>query len=451
MRVSPSALQTTPRTIPALPRRPPWRRGELRTCWRALWTSRLLVLASGVLGVLEFRPASSSGNFDPARLTAPFSYTGNLLVAPLARWDSVWYLAIARHGYGHVPARTAFYPLYPLLIRGVGDVLGSNLLAGVAISLVCFGVGLVALHRLVALELDAEHAELCVLLVAFAPMAFFFSAVYTEALFLALSVACVYAARKGRWAWAGVLGGLAAASRNTGVLLIVPFALLYLYGPRADFPACSLESVRHTRNRVPAGAMRLLAQLAPRYRVRPSLAFMLLVPAGLGAYVLGLALTTGNGLQPFGVENLWYRQFIPLGGLWQGAIAAFDGARQLLHGPPPPTYFATAAGDSLAVAGQNLMLFAFLIGGVVACIGVFRRLPFAYGAYVAIALAAALSYPVAPQPLASLPRYEVVLFPLFMWAATWVRRRGVATLAIAAGAVLLGFFTAEFATWHFVA
>ena len=73
------------------------------------------------------------------------------------------------------------------------------------------------------------------------------------------------------------------------------------------------------------------------------------------------------------------------------------------------------------------------------------------GLYATVALAQALSYPVTPQPLSSLPRYELVLFPLFMWGAIWVRRRGLAVQAIAVSAVLLGVFTAEFATWRFVA
>ncbi len=68
-----------------------------------------------------------------------------------------------------------------------------------------------------------------------------------------------------------------------------------------------------------------------------------------------------------------------------------------------------------------------------------------------IALAMPLSYPVSPQPLASLPRYEVVLFPLFMWAAQWSARRRLSEPVLAAGAVMLGLFTAEFATWRFVA
>ena len=132
-------------------------------------------------------------------------------------------------------------------------------------------------------------------------------------------------------------------------------------------------------------------------------------------------------------------------------MAAWDGLRQILHGPPPPLYFTAAGGNPLTVAGQNLMLFGFLVLGLVACVGAFRRLPVAYGAYTVAALAMPLSYPVGPQPLASLPRYEVVLFPLFIWGAMWVRRRRITVPAVAGLAVLLGLFTAEFATWRFVA
>jgi hypothetical protein len=435
-------MRAEPVTLPIRSRSLRWvDREALRAAWPAFWTSRLLVFASGVLAVLSFGKAGGWEGFDPLRLTTPFGYFGNLLAAPVARWDSVWYLTIARSGYDHAAARTAFFPLYPLLIRGLGYVTRSDLVAGVLISLVAFAVALMLMHRLVSLELDSELARLSLLLIAFCPMAYFFSAVYSESLFLALSLGCIWQARNGRWMWAGLLGGLGAATRGTGIALIVPLVLLFLYGPRLDRPPV------HTA----AGAPRL-RRLVPRYRPTPALAWVLLVPAGLGAYVLGLALISGHGLTPFGAERAWFRHFAgPFGGVWDGVVAAWEGLRQLIHGPPPPVYFTPAGGNALSVAGQNLMLFAFLIVGAIALVGTFRRLPFAYGAYCLVSLALPLSYPVTPQPLSSLPRYEVVLFPLFMWSAWWLRRRQLATAGLAALAVLLGLFTAEFATWRFVA
>lgn len=415
------------------------KREAWRIAWQAIWTSRLVVLASGVLAVLSFGRAPNTEGFDPSGLTAPFGYFGNLLAAPFARWDSVWYLAIAHGGYAHQPARTAFFPLYPLVLRGVGVVIGSDLIAGVVVSLAAFTLALVLLYRLVALELDQGLARITVTLIAFCPMAYFFSAVYSESLFLALSVGCILSARLGRWGSAGLLGGLAAASRNSGVVLLVPVLLIFLYGPRAD--------------REPtAPRLTLARKLLPRYTISWSILWAGLIPVGLGAYLGWLALKTGDGLAPFHVQQVWFRHFAgPFGGVWDGAVAAWDGLRQLLHGPPPPIYFNKAGGDPLIVAGQNLMLFGFLVLGAIACVGVFRRLPVAYGGYALASLAMPLSYPVTPQPLASLPRYEVVVFPLFMWGAGWVARRQITVPAVAALAVLLGLFTAEFATWRFVA
>jgi hypothetical protein len=413
---------------------------SIRVAWRALWTSRLVVWAAGVLAVLAIGRKPGTGAYDPARITEPFGYFGNLVVAPFARWDSVWYLAIAHGGYDHEPARTAFFPLYPLLTRGLGVIVRSDLVAGVIVSMVAFGIALVLLHQLVTLELGPERARATVMLIAFCPMAYFFSAVYSESLFLALSVGCILQARLGRWGSAGLLGGLAAASRNGGIVLLVPLLLLFLYGPRADRPAVARSG--------DAGLRRLL----PRHPVEPALAWTLLVPAGLAAYVGWLAIATGDGLAPFHAQQVWFRHFDgPFGGVWDGAVAAWDGLRQLLHGPPPPVYFKASGGDAITDAGQNLMLFGFLVLAAFSVVGAFRRLPLAYGAYSLVALAIPLSYPVGPQPLASLPRYESVLFPLFMWGAAWLAERRLTDAGIGASAVLLGLFTAEFVTWRFVA
>jgi hypothetical protein len=389
--------------------------------WRALWLSRLVVWLSGAGAVLVWGLASRARAFDPAGYTRPFAHAGDVLAAPAARWDSAWYLLIAHDGYRRETARSAFFPLYPALVRAAGFVTGSALVGGVLVSLAAFAVALVLLHRLTELELGRDAARATVLVTAFFPMAFFHTAVYSEAVFLAFSVGAFYAARSGRWAWAGALGALGAMTRSAGVLLVVPLALLYLHD--------------HQR------------------RVRDVL-WIALVPLGLASFCLWLAATGSDGLAPFRAQEVWFRHFAgPFGGVGDGAVAAWDGARQLLSGSRDHVYFTRAAGDPFAIAGHNLVLFAFLLAGVPALIGVLRRLPLAYGAYVLAAFALALSYPVTPQPLMSLPRFEAVLFPLFMWLGWWTSRGGPwrERIVLSVSAAGLAVFSAQFATWHWVA
>jgi len=85
-------------------------------------------------------------------------------------------------------------------------------------------------------------------------------------------------------------------------------------------------------------------------------------------------------------------------------------------------------------------------------VGVLRRLPLAYGAYVIAALALPLSYPVTPQPLMSIPRYLLVLFPLAMWLAAWLAERPhLQRPALVVSALLMVFSWRSFSTWHWVA
>jgi hypothetical protein len=157
-------------------------------------------------------------------------------------------------------------------------------------------------------------------------------------------------------------------------------------------------------------------------------------------------------MSPFHVQEIWQRHFTgPLVGAWDGLRAAWDGLRQLASGSRTPVYFKLAAGDPFRIAGQNIMLFSFLAVGLVALVGVLRRMPLAYGLYVGAALLLPLSTPVSAQPLMSMPRFLAVLFPLHLWAAAWAQERGHLRPVLIGGTVLLGLFTAEFAAWTFVA
>jgi hypothetical protein len=242
---------------------------------------------------------------------------------------------------------------------------------------------------------------------------------------------------------------------------MLPAVMLYLYGPREDRapdfqPGRSpVAAARRRWSDLPGASSRLhvLARLRPSYRLRGDVLWLGLVPGGLVLYMAYLALDGGSALLPFHAQGVWGRHFAgPYVGVWDGLKAAFEGARQLLSFQRHHTYFPAAGGSSFVDAGHNLMLLAFLLVAIPAIVGVLRKLPLAYGAYVIAALALPLSYPVASQPLMSLPRFLVVLFPLNIWLARWLAERPRARMpALVGSAALMALFVAQFATWHWVA
>ena len=438
----------------------PARMLALRASWRALWSSRLLVWCVGVATVAVFGFGPDRKAFNPPGVTGGFGWLGNLLAAPAARWDSAWYLVIARYGYRpdlgvYTASRTAFFPLYPLGLRAISWLGAPPILAGVLVSVGAFAFALYGIHRLCTLELardargalagerTADAARLAVLLMAFAPMAFFFSAVYSESLYLALSVGLFWSARNGRWAWVGALGALAAATRSAGVVLVVPALIIYLYGPRED----------RQPDRVAARAAGLRAHLAFRYRPRRDALWLALAPLGVLLYCAYLGLAGGDPLAPLHAQQIWHRQFAgPFVGMWDGLRAAFEGVRQLLSMQRHRLYFPTEGDSPFVTAGHNLELLVFMAAAIPAVVGVVRRLPLAYGAYVIAALALPLSDPAKAQPLMSLPRFLVVLFPLFIWLGAWLAERPRAQRpALLLSGTLMAFYLAQFSTWHWVA
>jgi Gpi18-like mannosyltransferase len=152
-----------------------------------------------------------------------------------ARWDSGWYLDIARHGYMFIPGKqsnVAFFPLYPYLVRFVHYFIplphdAGWLLIGIIIANAAFLVALIYLYHLVRLDYDRSLAARVVLYLCVFPTTLFCSAVYTESLFIALVISSFYYARTGRWFVAGALSAAAALARAPGILLVFPLTFEY--------------------------------------------------------------------------------------------------------------------------------------------------------------------------------------------------------------------------------
>jgi len=128
-----------------------------------------------------------------------------------------------------------------MLLRYFGVVIHGNLLiTGILISLLCYAGCVWLLYRLVRSDFGETIASRAVVLLAIGPLSFFLQAVYTESLFLLLSLACFVFAREGRWRLAGVMGLLATLTRSTGVLLLIPMA--YYYYEKRDWSLKKTDS-----------------------------------------------------------------------------------------------------------------------------------------------------------------------------------------------------------------
>jgi hypothetical protein len=377
----------------------------------ALVASRLLVWAAGVTAFATY------GTRDDR--VPHIGSVADALAAPVSRWDSVHLQVIASRGYVDEEL-AAFFPLYPLAAKVVGFLTGSLLFGGALVSMAAFAAGLLVVHRLAELEIGAEAARRTVWLLAFFPAAVFFSAFYTEALFLALTAGAIYLARTGRWAWACALGAAASATRNTGVLVAVPIALLYLYGPRADRPPAPARGWR------------------PRYPAGRELWWLLAVPLGLVAYSVFQWAKFDDPLATWHVQTYWSRGFHgPFSAVWYAIPETIEASGELF----------TGSNDSFESPLAKLALFGALVLAVVALIGVFRRLPVAYGAYVLVALGPPLSSPWPEHPLMSFPRFLAVLFPVHMWLALHTEGRRRFALVLVAFGGMLAFLSVKFATW----
>jgi hypothetical protein len=340
----------------------------------------------GVALTLLWAPLRGSERIPPFR-----AYDGltDLLFGTFAQWDSVWFLHIAEFGYDSREI-TAFLPLYPLVVHGVAEVTRSTVVAGVLVSLAAAGVAAVLLKRIAGAALGRDS----VLLLALFPTAYVFTAVYSEGLFLALATGSFLAGLQRRSLLAGVLGGLAAATRILGLAL------------------------------VPA----LLVLLWQRQRSWRALAPVLLVPAGLGAYALYLETRFGDALAFVHAQGSadWNREtpaLGPLSGLWRAASAAWHGALELLLHLPRNQNYPEGYSRTDMWATWNVVQFALLVAAIWLTWVAWRRLGPAFGVYSVGVLAIVLAAPAQLSPLVSFPRFLLADFPLFIALAAVLEGR----------------------------
>jgi hypothetical protein len=367
-------------------------RGALAASWPALriflW-SRLAIwaLAAGTVLLFEDELNPSRGRWDTPRL-----HELGAAVDVWARWDSNWYLRIAESGYSWPSSTPAFFPGYPLLVAGLGRVLGDRfLLAGLLVSLAACAAAFVLLYRLVAERVGARDASRSVLYLALFPTSFFLGAVYGESLFLLLAVATFVLAERGRLGWAAVVSGLALLTRAQGIALLPALAV---FAWRSDRRARNLG--------------------------------LLLVPVAMFlVFPLVLEVWIGHGLAFVDAQKLWERSLAPLGPL--GGLVQAIGEGDVV-------------GPLLAVAMVALAVLSWRVLGA------------AYGLYALAALGIPMTLPSERLGgLYSFPRFALVAFPCLVALAVLGRDRRLHVAAVAVLAAGLAVGVVRWALWYWVA
>lgn len=223
-----------------------------------LWQGFIILVSKYSLSWIPLRSGDYLGSYQQGYLISPLYYSR-------ANFDGNHYISIARDGYG-ISSHYAFFPLYPLLVRLLSNIIHPDYTAAFGLSLCAFAIALAVLWRLIRLDYSGAVASWAILLLVFFPVSFFFSFIYTESLFLLFVVSAFYSARLGRWWLAGILGLLAASTRLMGIAL---------------FPALALEYFIQS----------------PRPKIKISrLLPLLLIPAGLGIYMGYLQLVAHDPL-----------------------------------------------------------------------------------------------------------------------------------------------------------
>lgn len=314
-------------------------------------------------------------------------------------WDSVWYLRIAEHGYGRtqvypgigsVQSDSAFFPLYPVLIRCASLVLpGSLTVAALAVAWIAAGTAAAGVYRVGEHLLGARAGVLLVALWAALPHAFMLTLAYTEPLLTAFAAWALYALLRGRWGWAAGLAVLAGLTRPTGIAVA------------AAVTAAAAYEICRRRGRAPARVW----------------AAGVAAPAGWASYVLLVGVHRDDPLGGyFAVQSGWGSRF-------DFGAGALRSARHAL-GSPGSVELATTVTVVLLVA-------ALVLAGLLAAD---RRIPLPLLVYTGVLLV--MTYGGAGF-FESKPRFLLPAFTLLLPAAALMAKARPRTAVVVTG-VLAG-------------
>lgn len=398
-------------------------RPHLAAALRAFFMTRPAVFIVAMVAVVTIGLTSTPG----------FVLSRDPIANLPARFDAGWYGGIALEGYtwDHTFQRQrniAFFPALPLLMRPAGAVLGMyeegparerrmlrGLWAGTVISLAAFLWALYYVSRLAGELIGADRAPAAALLLAAYPFAVYYSAPYTEALFLLGSAGACYHFLRRNWVAASALGILAGLSRPNGCFLSVTLAILALQ-----------ERQKGKGKREKAGE-----DGAGREGLKPLLVRLAVAAMpGVGMLLFTFYLYQLTG----GVWFAWARSHEAWGRSYEGLGPILAFAERLSN----ESFLDLIVNNPFNTINAAGVMFALAL-----TYPVFRKLGSAWGLLVLINLLP----PLLAGGFISMGRLTSTLFPLFLALAALLSPRAVAGWAAAFG-IGQGVAAALFFTWR---
>ncbi|GAB4204347.1 MAG: hypothetical protein OHK0022_29420 [Roseiflexaceae bacterium] len=367
------------------------------------------------------------------------------LLAPWERRDVVYYQAIVERGYRIDDGTAQFHPLLSWLASPLHWLGASPLLALLLVGSLAALLMLLAFEQQARLDLPPAQARLAVALLACAPPAFVLFAPYSEGLFLLWATLCLLWARQRRWWLAGLAGGLAALTRQQGILLLLPLAW-ELWEARNQEP--------RTKNQEPGDEARGLRLEAGKPNIGEGTNSKLktqnsklqdwlslgLVPLGLLVWLVYRGLALGDvRVSTAGPQELIYSLLISPSASQVVPEQAFLWPWQALW--LALSKFARAPEYSLAI---DLVLGA---GFVLLLALAWPRMRGSYRAYALATTLISFAYYTGPHyPYMGLPRHLLLATPVFIALAPLATERPWLRRALLGGGVLaLAFLQLQFA------
>jgi hypothetical protein len=364
----------------------------------------LLVAYAAVLLVGNVRPG--------------FRVSRDPLVDLPARYDAGWYVAIAQDGYAFQgrfdrQQTVAFFPAFPILMRAAGVVVGAEgrgvpderregrlLWAGTLVSILAFAWAMTYVVRVTRDAGGGDSAVDAAALLSAYPFAVFFSAPYSESVFLLASLAAFYYYRREQWIAAGAWGLLVGLTRPNGCFLSIVLALLLVEQVRAS----------GLRDRL---AARLAAAAMPG--------------AGMLAYSAYIKHLTGEWFGWARVQEAWGRSYAGVDSVAGGATwAANQGLIRALTARPVD-----------ALNGAALVFVLIMLWPV------WRRLGPAWAALILVSVVP----PLLAGGLMSMGRITATIFPVFIALAMLLPKRAMPP-TLTAFATAQGLAAVLFFTWR---